>query len=342
MHVDERPFRVVRVDAGYNTDENLWASGALTHRNLGGRASQLQLSGRISKKNWETVLGLRHPYFISSRNYLNINGFVRHEQQAAFTKDELGGTLSLERNISSSRIQSLRSYGDFRSTLDQERNATTDLIPQVSFGVIDFSADSAFVESKVGLIIDRRDDIFDPQSGMFAQFSVRERGRFLKADNEFLQATADGRWFRPLLWRSVLAFRVQGGAIFELGKAGGVPNVERFFAGGINSVRGWGFNALGPKDHRGEPTGGLSHAEMSLEIRTRILRYWGTVIFLDAGTVEATLGAFNPASLKYAVGAGLRYFSLIGPIRFDVGYRLSDDKTAGDRVQYHISLGQAF
>ena len=130
--------------------------------------------------------------------------------------------------------------------------------------------------------------------------------------------------------------------IFELGKTGGVPNVERFFVGGINSVRGWGFNTLGPKDPQGKPTGGLSHTEMSLEIRTKMFRSWGTAIFVDAGNVDASLGAFNPRSLKYAVGMGLRYFSLIGPVRFDVGYRLSEDMTAGNRVQYHVSLGQAF
>ncbi len=320
VRVSERPFRTLRLGAGYDTDEDLWTSGELTHRNFGGGARQLQLSARVSGKNRETVLGLRQPYFFDSRNWLNISGFVQRERQAAFVQDEVGGNLSVERNITT----------------------TADLIVQFSSGVVDFSADSAFVEAKVGFLMDTSDDIFDPQSGMIAQFTVRERGRFFKAESEFLQATAEGRWFRPMPLRSVLALRVQGGAIFELGRSGGVPNVERFFAGGLNSVRGWRLNDLGPKDHRGEPTGGLSRAELSLEIRTRVLFSWGTAIFVDAGNVDAAWGAFNPRSLKYAVGVGLRYFSLIGPVRFDVGYRLSEDKTAGERMQYHISLGQAF
>ena len=321
VRVSERPFIVLRLDAGYDTDEGLWTSGAWTHRNfLFGGARQLQLSGRISGQNRETVLGLRQPYFFSTRNWLNISGFLQRTRQATFERDEVGGNLSLERNF----------------TTD------SDLIIQFSSGMVDFSADSAFVEMKVGLLIDTRDNIFDPQSGLLTQFTVRERGRFFKAESEFLQTIAEGRGFLRLPMRSVLALRVQGGLIFELGKTGSVPNIERFFAGGINSVRGWGFNALGPKDHQGEPTGGLSHAEMSLEIRTKIFRSWGTTIFVDAGNVDASLDAFNPRSLKYAVGIGLRYFSLIGPLRFDVGYRLSEDMTAGNRVQYHMSLGQAF
>ena len=320
VRVSERPFRALRLGAGYDTDEDFWASGALTHRNFGGGARQLQLSGRISGKNREAILGLRQPYFLDSRNYLNIGGFVQRERQAAFTQDEVGGNLSVARNITTA----------------------TNLNVQFSGGVVDFSADSAFAEAQVRWLWDTRDDIFDPQSGVLMQFTVRERGRFFRADGEFLQATAEGRWFRPIPWRSVLALRVQGGVIFELGKPGGVPNVERFFAGGLNSVRGWRLNALGPKNAQGEPTGGLSRAEMSLEIRTQIISSWGTAIFFDAGNVDPALGAFNLWSLKWAAGAGLRYLSPIGPVRFDVGYRLSEDTTAGRRVQYHISLGQAF
>ena len=320
LRVSERPFRTLRVGAGYDTDEDLWASGAWTHRNFGGDFRQFKLSGRVSGKNREAVIGLRQAHFRGSRNWLNIGGFVQRERQAAFVQEEVGGNISIERNLTS----------------------TTDVIAQFSGGVVDFSADSAFVEMKVGLLMDTRNDIFDPQSGMLAQFAVRERGQFFRADGEFLQATAEGRWFRRIPLRSVLALRVQGGVIFELGKAGSVPNVERFFAGGLNSIRGWGLNELGPKDHQGEPTGGLSRVEMSMEIRTQIFFLLGTAIFVDVGNVDAKSGAFNPGALKYAVGAGLRYLSPVGPVRFDVGYRLSEDMTAGNRVQYHVSLGQAF
>ena len=320
VRVSERPFWVSRLGAGYDTDEDFWASGEVTHRNFAGGARQLQLSGRVSEKNREATLGVRQPYFFSSRNYLHVSGFVQRERQAAFSQDEVGVNFSLERNIT----------------------PTNNLIAQFSGGVVDFSADSAFAETKVRWLWDTRDDIFDPQSGALTQLTVRERGRFFRADSEFLQATAEGRWFHPIPWRSVLALRVQGGAIFELGNPGNVPNVERFFAGGLNSVRGWRLNDLGPKDAQGDPTGGLSRTELSVEIRTQMFFSWGTAIFLDAGNVDPGLHAFNPQNLKWAIGAGLRYLSPIGPVRLDIAYRLSEDPTAGQRLQYHISLGQAF
>ena len=268
LRVSERPFRTLRVGTGYDTDEDLWGSGAWTHRNFGGDFRQFKLSGRVSGKNREAVIGLRQAHFRGSRNWLNIGGFVQRERQAAFVQEEVGGNISLERNLT----------------------RATDVIAQFSGGVVDFSADSAFAEMKVGLLLDTRDDIFDPQSGMLAQLAVRERGRFLRADGEFLQATAEGRWFRRMPLRSVLALRVQGGAIFELGKAGGVPNVERFFAGGLNSVRGWRLDKLGPKDHRGEPTGGLSRVEMSMEIRTQVFFSLGYSHFYRYGQCRCEVG----------------------------------------------------
>ena len=188
VRVSERPFRVLRLDAGYDTDEGMWTSGAWTHRNIDGGARQLKLSGRISQKNRETELGLRQPYFLGSRNWLNINGFLQRTRQAAFQQDEVGGELSLERNF----------------TTD------SDLVIQFSSGMVDFSADSAFAEAKVGLLVDTRDNIFDPQSGMLTQFTARERGWFFQADNEFLQTTTEVRWFRRLPLRNVLALRVRG------------------------------------------------------------------------------------------------------------------------------------
>ena len=170
LRVSERPFRTLRVGTGYDTDEDLWASGAWTHRNFGGDFRQFKLSGRISGKSREAVIGLRQAHFRGSRNWLNIGGFVQRERQAAFVQEEVGGNISIERNITSA----------------------TDVIAQFSGGVVDFSADSAFAEMKVRLLIDTRDDIFDPQSGTLAQFTLRERGQFLRSDEEFLQATAEG------------------------------------------------------------------------------------------------------------------------------------------------------
>ena len=320
VRVSERPFRSVRLGGGFDTDEDLWASAAWMHRNFGGGARQLRLSGRISGQNREAVVGLRESYFFSSRNWLNVSGFLQRERQATFEQDELGGNIAFERNVAEG----------------------ADLVFHASAGVVDFSADSAFTEVGVRVLVDTRDDIFDPQRGILAQVNLRERGQLLKANEEFLQATAEARWFVRIPFQSILAFRVQGGLIFELGKVGGVRPVERFFAGGLNSLRGWGLDEVGPRDANGDPLGGLSRVEVSAEVRTRIFPFVGTALFVDVGNVHSQLEAFNPKDLKWSVGVGLRYLSPIGPVRYDVGIRLSTDRPSVGKVQHHISLGQAF
>ena len=152
--------------------------------------------------------------------------------------------------------------------------------------------------------------------------------------------TAEGRWYSGLPFRSVLATKVYGGLIVNLSEEGEVPNFERFFAGGLSSVRGWPFNQLGPKDDMGEAVGGKSKFESSIELRTRLGKYLGTAIFLDVGQVDPQFSAFDLGQLKWAVGGGIRYLSPVGPIRLDAGRRLSDDNT--DLWQYHFSICQAF
>ena len=136
------------------------------------------------------------------------------------------------------------------------------------------------------------------------------------------------------------ASRVSGGMIVNLSSEGEIPNFERFFAGGLASVRGWSLDQLGPKDRMGTPVGGKSKFEGSIEIRTRLGKYLGTAIFLDGGQVDPQFNAFDFGGFAWAVGGGIRYLSPVGPIRLDAGRRLTEDDTS--RWQYHFSIGQAF
>jgi outer membrane translocation and assembly module TamA len=142
--------------------------------------------------------------------------------------------------------------------------------------------------------------------------------------------------------RGVLAVRLTGGTISRLGGTVDVPNFERYFAGGANSVRGWSLNRLGPKDVEDIPVGGLSLFEGSVEIRHRLIWSLGSAVFVDAGRIgEGRTEAFRPDRLGWSAGFGIRYLTAIGPIRFDVARRLSEDPDE-DRTQIYLSLGQAF
>ncbi len=127
--------------------------------------------------------------------------------------------------------------------------------------------------------------------------------------------------------------------VFTLTEDEFVPAEERFYAGGSYSVRGYSRNMLGPLDETGSPTGGLSLAEASVELRISLVGSLGFVSFLDGGNVWKQTLTYKLDEIAYALGAGLRYDTPVGPVRFDAAKSLTD---GGVPWQFHFSIGQAF
>lgn len=334
VKVTERPFRNIRLGGGYDTEIGWRASATWMHRNFAGSAKQLRLSSTISKESRELVASIRRPYFFGGKNWLNVSSFLQRRKDGDAQQNEVGGGASFERNV----------------------KEQLDFLLQFNGGLVGTDRDSAFTEVRAALRWDTRDDLFDPHKGTLASITVRERGWWLQSDWEFWELTAEGRWFQPLGSQNVLGFRIVGGKIFRIQKRSPVPRIERYYSGGLNSVRGWSYQELGPKaigknedgDDEVISFGGTSHFEGSIELRTHIWGYLGSAVFVDVGQVANGYNAFNLADLKWAVGAGLRLLTPVGPIRFDVGYRLSDDPVLDSHEKFdsrwrmHWSLGQAF
>jgi translocation and assembly module TamA len=118
---------------------------------------------------------------------------------------------------------------------------------------------------------------------------------------------------------------------------------RRLYAGGGGSVRGYAYKGIGPHNSEGDPTGGRSLAEFSLEARVRTGWFdgaLGVVPFIDAGTVgESATPDFD--EIKFGAGIGLRYYTGFGPLRLDVAMPLN--RGPGDpRIGVYVALGQSF
>jgi hypothetical protein len=127
-----------------------------------------------------------------------------------------------------------------------------------------------------------------------------------------------------------------------------IPASERFFAGGDTTVRGFATDRLGDErsvDESGFPKGGHALLVLNTELRVPVRRNIGLVGFVDAGNVFAQVDHFDLSNIRGAVGLGVRYRSPIGPIRFDVGFKLDRREIGGrpeGRWEPHFSIGQAF
>jgi translocation and assembly module TamA len=137
----------------------------------------------------------------------------------------------------------------------------------------------------------------------------------------------------------VLAARLKLGSILN-GAIGQIPAPQRFYAGGGGSVRGFGYQEVGPRLADNTPEGGLALFEGSLELRHRLSEAWGVVAFIDAGTLGTTQApSFSNASM--GAGVGVRYNLGFGPLRVDVATPVTG-RHGEAPIQIYVSIGQAF
>jgi outer membrane protein insertion porin family len=194
------------------------------------------------------------------------------------------------------------------------------------------------------------DNLLNARRGYQLAFHVESAPGFMPGQYHYHAFTADGRHYLPIGERFALANRLQLGTIGALsGEAGNVPFAKKYFLGGSSSIRGWGRYEVSPLGSSGLPIGGNSLMAFSSELRASLRGNFGAVVFLDGGNVWRDEWHIDPGDLRYAVGAGLRYQTAVGPIRFDLGKQVKpieglivDGGEQKRSWRIHFSIGQAF
>lgn len=171
--------------------------------------------------------------------------------------------------------------------------------------------------------------------GQAISFQLMGGSKRVLSTIDFLKSVGKFRYLRAVSNRNTLIGSVQYGAIHS-SDFDKVPASQRFFAGGDNTVRGFAFREISPRNPDGEAVGGRYLEVLSLEYDYRFRDLWSAAVFTDAGR------AFNNFSTGYSVGAGvgIRWQSPVGPFRVDLAAPISDNDTGGVRV--HLSLGADF
>jgi translocation and assembly module TamA len=188
------------------------------------------------------------------------------------------------------------------------------------------------------LTYDGSDDLLDPSKGFRLGGRVSPEYSLQSGSQAYVRLQLDGSYYQPVSERIVVAGRVRLGSTLGADRFDIAPS-RRFYAGGGGSVRGYGFQRIGPRDGNDDPIGGNGLAEFSLEARVRFGDF-GVVPFFDAGNVYAG-STPDLSGLRYGAGIGVRYYSSFGPLRIDVATPLNR-QTGDSRIGVYISLGQAF
>jgi translocation and assembly module TamA len=200
------------------------------------------------------------------------------------------------------------------------------------------------------VVLDGRDELLDPRNGYYAEMRAEQGGAYAGGAFDYARLTGEVRGYVAPAPRWVLAARATLGSAVS----GSLPVTQRYFSGGSSSHRGFGQRQLAPSvrdaDAGEAPIGGDALLETSFEVRLDVRRLWGAwlgvVVFADGGDVTEAFDDLDPSNLHWAPGIGLRYHTVVGPLRLDFGYRANrtalPNPQAGNRLAFHLSIGQSF
>lgn len=190
---------------------------------------------------------------------------------------------------------------------------------------------------------DTTDNALNPTKGTRLRIAPTPYVGWYNQRQHFLSNELSGSGYVSLdpASRYVLASRVKVGTLFGESR-GDIPADKRFYAGGGSSIRGYPYQKVGPLDSSHDPLGGRSLLEMSAEFRARVWGNFGIVPFIDGGSVYDAVAPDLSETMRWGVGLGLRYYTVIGPVRFDVAFPINRRNQVDDFVQFYVNIGQAF
>ncbi|GGB48960.1 membrane protein [Roseibium aquae] len=331
IEVTERKRHVIGAGASWSSSEGFGLEAYWRRRNLFGRGELLSVEGSVGR--------------IGNENLMD----MEYSARVAFDKPGAFGPLTRFTTSLGARQESPDAYTSRSLTYDAYyvREFNKHLSGRAGGKVYYANETDAFgdedyllVGLPADLTYDTRDDKLDPSRGIFAVLSAEPAYDTLNQNAMvFIKGTASSYLALDEARRFILAGRISAGSIVGP-EVDEIPASQRFIAGGGGSIRGYAYRNVGPRLN-GEVTGGRSLVELSGEVRIKATDTIGIVGFVDAGNAFTDEIPDFSQPLKIGVGAGLRYYTPIGPLRIDAAIPLDPEKDDPDFALY-VGLSQAF
>lgn len=316
VRLDAARRKVYSTGVGYSTDKGPKVRAGYTDRRVNDRGHQFDANLSLSPVLSEAGISYRLPRRDPHVEWLSLDtGYQYEDTETSRTETYKTGLKEFHRrgtNWIETRFIDL-SYEEFTVASDNRHEFL--VIPGMSW-------------SHATL-----DNAPRPRSGHRVSLTLSGTHEAIGSDSQFLQAQLYGKLILPAWPGARLLLRGETGATAKE-EFRTLPASVRFFAGGDYSVRGYDYESLGPSDDNGEVIGGSHRLTGSVEIDQRIFENWSVAAFADTGNA---FDRFGDLSLKTGVGAGIRWYSPLGPVRFDIAVPL--DKDAPDSFRVHVTLG---
>ncbi|KQN24134.1 hypothetical protein ASF00_14825 [Sphingomonas sp. Leaf34] len=332
VKLDPAPPRTVAGELGYGTGEGARAELSWTHRNLFPPEGALTVRGVLGTQEQLGSIVFRRNNFHARDRVLTLQASGVHTNRDAYDAKtfSLAGSLERQTNIFFQKTWTWSLGAELIASDERDVIVSTGAPRRRTF----------FIGAlPTTLNYDGSDDLLNPTKGFRLGARLSPEVSLQNSVFGYARTQFDGSVYQPFGDRVVLAARTRLGTIVGAPRDEVAPS-RRFYAGGGASVRGYGYQSIGPRDPNNDPIGGRSLTEFSIEARVRVLGSFGIVPFLDAGNIYTSpLPKFT--GLQYGTGIGVRYYSNFGPIRLDVGTPINP-QPGDSRIAVYVSLGQAF
>lgn len=332
VNVKERSTGTFSVGAGYSSVEGFVAQGSVTQENFLGRGWKLNLAGSIGGESTTYQISLTDPYFLDKNLTLGFELYKTEREWTDFSRRATGGALKLGMPVFDEYSRTLFIYRyEQKEIFDIDDHASADIREEEGRSTISSIA-STFTR-------DTTDYRLDPSKGGVFEGSWELAG--LGGTEKYSKYILDYRHFWPAAFGTVLSAHGQFGYLQSIGgeKA---PLDERFYLGGINTLRGFDTREVGPRDENGDFTGATKETFFNFEWIFPLAKDMGLkgVTFLDVGNAWGNNENFFE-EWRYSVGAGIRWLSPLGPLRVEWGYNI-DPQPWEDRSRVDFMIGRFF
>lgn len=336
VKVKEKSTGMISAGAGYSTLDKIFVTGSIQERNLFGKGYTTSLTGSFGAKTTRYDATFWNPHYKDTKLGLGAQAYVTKFDYDDYDKKAVGGKALFG--------YPLGEYTRLNWNYRLERYTISEL-DEDEFDHDEIEEGTFWASTLYGGVTrDTTNRRINPTRGTKNTVSVEYSGGLLQGDDEFIKYLADSSWYHPLFWSTVFHWHGQAGYIMKNGNDE-IPLFERFYLGGINSVRGYKGRDIAPRydDGSGDKKGGVKEFFTNFEYIFPINEEIGIlgVAFFDAGNVwddDETVDL----DLYKSIGAGIRWYSPLGPLRLEYGYGLDDDDevSGGGRVEF--SVGQFF
>jgi len=336
IHVKERATGMFSVGAGYSSVEKAIGMLEISQSNLFGRGQSLSARASVSSKSTRYTLSFTEPWLFDRPLTAGLDVYDWQYEFIEYTKDSTGGRLRFGFPLG---LEFTR--GSVAYTYDDAE--ISDVAETASQLLKDMLGRSVTSSLTFDITRDSRDRRFNAREGSDNSLSVEYAGGVLGGDNYFTKYRAKSAWFLPFFWDTAFCLQGRWGYV-EKRPGGELPVYEKFFLGGMNTVRGFDYHSISPVDPvTGDRIGGEKMMVYNIEFRFPLLKEQGVVgvLFFDAGNVFTKEEDLTFSGIRMSAGAGIRWYSPVGPLRLEWAYNL-DQRPGEASTNWEFTIGSPF